>query len=261
MQPNAWWTEIEQRADRAPAQPRVALLMAGHDVPIGSIEPALGERMAAAGLPIVRAGEGAWQVAAPADPSLARLARWLNDEGLGSRWRDELLEVCDTAGRPLAAIERSVVRPLGIATAAVHLVGRCADGSVWVQQRALDKATDPGLWDTLMGGLMAHGESVRTTLVRETWEEAGLLLHELAEIEPIGEVVVRRPVSDGYMVERIHVYEALLPDGLVPHNQDGEVERFERLSLETLRARLEADRFTLEASLVLLRWLRHRGLR
>jgi len=42
------------------------------------------------------------------------------------------------------------VRTLGIATQAVHLVGTTPGGSVWVQQRAFDKAVDPGLWDTLM---------------------------------------------------------------------------------------------------------------
>jgi len=27
--------------------------------------------------------------------------------------------------------------------------------AIWVQQRALDKANDPGLWDTLMGGMVS----------------------------------------------------------------------------------------------------------
>ena len=44
-----------------------------------------------------------------------------------------------------ARVERGVVRVLGITTYAVHLVGSRRDGAVWVQQRAFDKATDPGL--------------------------------------------------------------------------------------------------------------------
>ena len=41
----------------------------------------------------------------------------------------------------------------------MHLVGETSDGHFWVQQRALNKANDPGQWDTLMG----HGDGHRYT--------------------------------------------------------------------------------------------------
>ena len=50
-------------------------------------------------------------------------------------WRNELLSVNDASGRSVAMIERAAVRPLGIATRAVHLVGWAEQGGVWVQQR------------------------------------------------------------------------------------------------------------------------------
>ena len=106
----------------------------------------------------------------------------------------------------------------------MHLIGQRADGRVWVQQRALDKATDPGLWDTLMGGLVSARESLTTTLERETWEEAGLRIDQLHAVRPFTRISVRRPVTDGYMVEHIEVFEAVVPDTLTPQNQDGEVE-------------------------------------
>jgi hypothetical protein len=62
------------------------------------------------------------------------------------------------------------VRPLGIATRAVHLVGVCADGSIWVQQRSEDKANNPGMWDTLMGGMVSAADGLAEALARETWE-------------------------------------------------------------------------------------------
>ena len=64
------------------------------------------------------------------------------------------------------------------------------------------------------------------------------------------------PLSDelhGYMVEHIDIFEAVLADGAVPVNQDGEVAGFECLGLADLRQRLQQDHFTLEAALVLLR--------
>ena len=120
-----------------------------------------------------------------------------------------------------------------------------------MQRRALDKATDAGLWDTLMGGQVGAGESVRDTLTREAWEEAGLQIDALQAVEPVRRLVVRRPVGEGYLVETLHVFDAIVPDGLQPVNQDGEVERFECLSAAELDARLRAGLFTLEAALIL----------
>jgi 8-oxo-dGTP pyrophosphatase MutT (NUDIX family) len=257
----AWLQRLRTRLDRAPARPRAALqLVAPGPAPaatIGSVEPALARRLANAGLPLREVG-GAWRVspgAGGADQVMADIAHWLRANGEASTWRDELLAVTDEAGRAVAAVERAAVRPLGVATHAVHLVLADPQGDVWVQQRALDKATDPGLWDTAMGGLMAAGESIAQTLERETWEEAGLRVGDLQRVAALGRFTVRRPVSDGYMVEHIAMFEAVVPQGRVPVNQDGEVERFECVDFAGLVERLRAGAFTLEAAMILAIWL------
>jgi 8-oxo-dGTP pyrophosphatase MutT (NUDIX family) len=132
----------------------------------------------------------------------------------------------------------------------VHLVGRAPDGRFWVQQRAWDKATDPGLWDTLVGGLMSAAESVAETLSRETWEEAGLHLESLDALRPIGHLQIRRPVAEGYMVERAVLFQAVVPQRLTPQNQDGEVAGFACVDANVLRAGLAEGRYTLEAALI-----------
>ncbi len=218
---------------------------------VGSIEQEHGERMVAAGLPICCADKG-WHVEAPASTSLAVIAQWLRDAGLAGRWRDELLAVVDAEERTVAAVERSVVRVLGLTTYAVHLVGYAADGRrIWVQQRAFDKATDPGRWDTLMGGQVAAGETVESALARETWEEAGLDVATLLDLRRGERITIRRPVAEGYLVEHIDVYTARVPDGVEPCNRDGEVVRFACLDADALEARLARCEFTLEASLIL----------
>ena len=61
------------------------------------------------------------------------------------------------------------------------------------------------------------------------------------------------------MVERIDVFRAVVPDGVVPNNRDGEVERFDRLDQAALLERLAAGEFTLEATLILGAELERRG--
>ena len=258
----AWLRTLRERLDQAPAQPRTPLRLAvGAAVPaagIGSIEATLALELAGAGLPLRDVGD-AWHIEVPNDaaiaPTLAAIAQWLLANGRAGTSRNELLAVTDDTGRSVGAIERAVVRPLGIATHAVHLIVRDERGEVWVQQRAFDKATDPGRWDTTVGGLVAAGESVAQTLARETWEEAGLRLDALQALAGFDRFTVRRPVADGYMVEHIEMFEAVAPAGLLPANQDGEVERFECLDRAALVERLHADAFTLEAAMILARWL------
>lgn len=249
MDLTAWIATQRARADRPPMLPRSRLTF-GTDICIGSIEPSLAIRMQSDGLPL-RPTDDAWLIDAPAAPSLEAIARWLDTHRLASRWRNELLSVTDDAGNAIAAIERAAVRPLGITTHAVHLIAHAPNGDAWVQQRALDKATDPGLWDTTMGGLVSAGESIRQTLARETWEEAGLRIEALRDVSQRGRFTVRRPVDNGYMVEHIHVFGATVPAGLAPLNQDGEVAAFECVPRDVLRQRLLAGRFTLEAGLIL----------
>ena len=247
-------TRLRERADMPPTAAR-ATLAADDGTPIGSLEAELAHALRDAGFPLAADGDG-WRVEAPLTVALERIARWLSAHRLGGRWRDELLPVCDDEGHVLGAIDRAVVRPLGIATHAVHLVGYTHDGRIWVQQRALDKPVDPGRWDTLMGGLISAGESVAQALARETWDEAGLHIAQLTDVVEFARLTVRRPLeADGYMVEHMHCFAAGVPEGLVPVNQDGEVQRFEAVDAAALEVHLRADAFTLEAALVLLNWL------
>ena len=258
-----WLAALRERSSTAPEPPRLPLGWLQSATPIGSIEPAWAERLLDAGLPLLATASG-WSVnalrGAALDAALVDIAQALRVLGPAARWRNELVTVADIAGRPVSCIERAAARALGIATHAVHLVGATPGGHVWVQQRAFDKATDPGLWDTMVGGLVSHRESVRATLARETEEEAGLQLRALNEVRPMGHVIVRRPVPEGYMVERIEMFQATVPVAREPVNLDGEVAAFECLPRDVLWQRLRDGAFTLDATLILLHWLQRHGL-
>lgn len=237
-----WLSACRQRLNAPPAVPRTALLLNGQ--PIGSLHPDL---LADSAL--------FWPPASDPTEALERWADHLRATRRCGAWRSERVTVRSADGVSMAAVERGAVRVLGIRTEAVHLVGRTPEGRVWLQQRAFDKPNDPGLWDTLVGGLVAHGETLVDTLQRETWEEAGLRLQVLAELQAGGAFEVIKPSADGrglgHMVETIHWFTAVLPPGLAPVNQDGEVECFEVLEPDAVRARVLAGQCTDEAAWVL----------
>ena len=263
QQTSAWLQTQRLLAHQQPERPRHGLSVEGEL--IGSIEESLVGQLGADALKQygleLHWRNDTWALGGQADCTLRlnQLAKLMRAQGLAGAWRDEQLLVCNAAGLKMATIERGAVRPLGIATRAVHLVGYGEDGTLWVQQRSEDKANNPGMWDTLMGGMVSAQDSLPEALARETWEEAGLHLTELAQVAHGGSIEFSRPSDEaegqGYMVERIDWFSALVPDVLQPVNQDGEVQRFERLTLSALEDWLVQGRFTPEASLVLASYM------
>ncbi|HUN91287.1 MAG TPA: DUF4743 domain-containing protein [Burkholderiaceae bacterium] len=188
---------------------------------------------------------------------LAQAARTLHEAGLVRGWRGELLDVRATpAGPLLARIERAACRTLAIGTCAVHLHATSADGRIWVAQRSSHKAIDPGMWDTLVGGMVPAGESELDALVREAHEEAGLRLAPGAALVRGGRIAIERPVAEGYQVEAIQVFDLILDDGIEPKNMDGEVQAFALRTPRDVLASIDAGEFTLEAALVTLDGIR-----
>ena len=250
-----WLAALHAAADQAPRTPRVPL-WAG-EARIGSVESGVLLGLALPARLVTRAARGAesgWQVHGELTASLHEIALAMRGAGIAHVWRDEQLAVTDAQGRRLGTVERAVVRPLGITSFAVHLVGRSPDGRHWVQQRSLTKPNDPGLWDTLMGGMVPATDSVAQALERETWEEAGLALDQLAQLRQGGRVTMRRPTDSGvggYVVEHIEWYRCIVPEGVEPANQDGEVAQFRLMQGDEVLGRLERDEFTIEAALIL----------
>lgn len=263
--PQAVFDPVQLRALRAaavqpPLRPRVPL-WSGASV-IGSVEPDFLDQISLQ--PLSDGGkqllkeervEGpGWHLLGDVTTGLNHLAAALHRAGLAGAWRDEQLAVNDQHGRRLGSVERAAVRPLGIRTQAVHLLGQAPDGRFWVQQRAFDKPNDPGLWDTLMGGMISGADTLDSALARETWEEAGLHLIDLQALRHGGRIHTCRPAHDGggagYLDEHLDWYHCTVPDGLVPVNQDGEVERFALMDGQALLQKMQQNEFTLEAMLI-----------
>lgn len=183
---------------------------------------------------------------------LEKIAHTLKDAGCLRGWRNELLDVVGE-GQVLGAIERAALRPLGLLTQAVHLNAWTPDGCLWVARRAATKTTDPDMLDTLVGGLSGAGESLDTSLLRESHEEAGLLPASLTQRTPIRIITrMHRRLPEGYQVENALVSECVLDASVQPCNQDGEVSEIMALPIDEVWSRILADEFTIEAELVVL---------
>lgn len=167
--------------------------------------------------------------------AIDRVARALAANGLLSRWRDERYAVAATYGaRPYFEVERAAARFFGIHTHAAHINGLvgCQDGTrMWLARRSVGKAIDPGLLDNLVGGGIAAGASVQSTVVKEAGEEAGISAALAGLARPAGTVHICRARADGLQRETIFVHDLAVPAEFVPAAVDGEVSAFQ---LETL---------------------------
>jgi 8-oxo-dGTP pyrophosphatase MutT (NUDIX family) len=269
--PAIWLDQLQARVTQPPSRPRTPLLWTGY--PVGSVDAAafaafvvradLSDtvQFASASSP----GLESWHLIGSPNEALRRLADAMRHHGyarVDHLWRNEQLAVYSPDFMRLATVERGAVRALGIGTRGVHLHGYSANNCIWIQQRARDKKTYPGRWDTLMGGMVSAHDSLDSALERETSEEAGLRLEQIQCLRHVGHFTMHSPnASDGglgYVVEQIDWFECLVPDEVKPVNRDGEVQQFKLVSKEELCGMLLNDSFTIEAALILGRSLADR---
>ena len=196
--------------------------------------------------------------------AMAHVASSLSARGLLTQWRNELYEIGAAEGdRPYFDIERAAVRFFGFASRAVHLNGlACEHGTsrMWIGRRSPVKAIDPGMYDNLMGGGVGRGIGIEQTLIKESWEEAGIPPELARRAVLTGTLFVQREVPDGLHVETLYMYDLELPVDFQPANQDGEVVEFRCLSFEEVMAELSGDApYTVDAGLVAIECLKRRG--
>ncbi len=207
--------------------------------------------------------------AAAATAAFDRVARALAAENRLTAWRDERYPVVSAFGaEPFFLLERAAARFFGIHTYAAHVNGlvRQASGmAIWFARRSPAKAIDPGLLDNLVGGGIAVGQSIATTVVKEAWEEAGIAGELARQAQPAGSVEIRREQPDGLQRETIYVHDLWLPADFVPAGQDGEAVAHRLVSLPEAALLIAnasgPDVVTADASLVVLDCLlRHEAI-
>jgi 8-oxo-dGTP pyrophosphatase MutT (NUDIX family) len=197
--------------------------------------------------------------------ALAEINRALHAQGLIKAWRDEPFVLPDPVnGATLAIIERAAARFWGTLTYGAHANGYLTGANgrpshLWIARRSPHKATDPGLFDNLIGGGVPAGQSAEEALVREGFEEAGLAPSQVARARAASVLRLQRDIPEGLQHERLYSFDLELPADLVPHNQDGEVAGFTLMPVAQAATLAQGGSMTVDAALVTIDFLvRHR---
>jgi 8-oxo-dGTP pyrophosphatase MutT (NUDIX family) len=256
---------IADRLGRALAAPALAYepFLVASDV-VGWVTPERAERLAR-WPQLFRRRDRALELVPSLDTLEARtealttVARTLSAEGALTAWRDERYAVAASPGEPaLFELERAAARYFGIHTFAAHANGLVGDDDrwrMWLARRSPTKAIDPGLLDNLVGGGIAAGSDASATMIKEAWEEAGIVESLSRHAQRAGSVDVCRDTSDGLQRETIYVHDLWLPANFAPANQDGEAVEHRLCTPENVVAVLATDDITADASLVIVDFL------
>ena len=182
-------------------------------------------------------------------------------------WREEVYPVARRRGEsPVFHIERAAVAAFGFPGGGVHMNGfvRDDDGGLrmWVARRSTSKPTWPGMLDQLVAGGQPAGISIVDNLVKECWEEAAVPQWLARRAVPVGALTyVHGGVPGVIRPDTVYCYDLALPADFVPRANDGEVEAFELLPIDTVASIVrDSEAFKFNCALVVIDFLVRHGV-
>jgi len=180
-------------------------------------------------------------------------------------WRNENFAVYGAWGRPLLEVERSAMVLLGLRSYGVHVTGytRNSQGrvaAIWLQKRADDKPTYPGMLDTMVGGGIPAGLRPAQVVQKEGAEEAGLTEAQAGRAVAAGTVSFFMQSPRGLHANTEHVFDLEVPEDFTPLNADGEVQGFLRVPVENIMDYLLSPNYKLSSVPVLVDFLVRHGV-
>ncbi|UOO92547.1 NUDIX hydrolase [Vitreoscilla stercoraria] len=193
---------------------------------------------------------------------LQNLGRDWYDLGLFEGWRNEAFDVVD-GDEALFSLERSLFRPLGLLSKAVHINGfteRDGETLMWIGTRSPFKAVDPDKLDNLVGGGVGSGECLTEACLREGFEEAGLGSNIMQTLAAPKRILSQRLVERGLHREHLFCYDLDVPAHIQPENQDGEVAAFQLMGIDEVVQAILDQRFMHDAALITINGLLNKGL-
>jgi len=187
----------------------------------------------------------------------------------GKGWRNEHYPIYGLYGTQIG-IERGGAPLFGIVTCGVHCTAYIetkAGLKIWAPRRARDRPTHAGILDNTVAGGMAFGDGALTTLVKESTEEADLpeeLVRNHARscgTVSYFHIQAKRDGEESGLLQPTvkYVYDLNLPESMLLHPKDDEVESFELLNIGQVRKALVNGKFRPSSVMVLLDFLIRHG--
>eukprot|EP00533_Pseudo-nitzschia_delicatissima_P013549 CAMPEP_0197268278 /NCGR_PEP_ID=MMETSP1432-20130617/4081_1 /TAXON_ID=44447 /ORGANISM="Pseudo-nitzschia delicatissima, Strain UNC1205" /LENGTH=354 /DNA_ID=CAMNT_0042733317 /DNA_START=103 /DNA_END=1167 /DNA_ORIENTATION=+ len=159
-------------------------------------------------------------------------------------WRDETFSVRKSFhADPLLYVERAAAVLFGVPAYGVFVNGYCCDANddkpthLWIGKRSPTKQTWPSRWDSLAAGGLGAGVLPRQAMLNECIEEAGIDELYLEEnLKAVSAVSYTGFNDDGWGLKRdvLFCFDLQVPDDFVPVPVDGEMESFEKMSIDTV---------------------------
>ncbi|KIJ34821.1 hypothetical protein M422DRAFT_181541 [Sphaerobolus stellatus SS14] len=168
------------------------------------------------------------------------------------------------------SIERAALPLFGFPNFGSLLISYYTDAKtgekmLWIPRRSRQKRTWPGKLDVTAGGGLELLDTPLSTICRECAEEASLdREYVVAFARPTGMISFPHRSPDGWILPGIYfTYDLPLPgDGSVMpaiNKDDGEVEKFELMNVETVVQKLFDDEFKPNSALALVDFLIRHG--
>ena len=158
---------------------------------------------------------------------------------------DEMLIQVTDDDRVLGPVARSRVHgnPVLIHRS-VHVLVLGPEGRLLLQKRSLRKDTQPGKWDTSVGGHVGFGQSYEEAARREALEELGLELGELNEGGAASGLIYLYPsrIRNAVETDNIHTFLHISPGPF--RAEPGEIDELRFWTRSEIEAALGRDVFT-----------------
>lgn len=190
------------------------------------------------------------------------------DEELNKGWRNELYLVYYPDSVPYFLVERAFSVLIGVVTYGAHITGyvpasKSSDGhlKLWIPRRSPTKPTFPNMLDNTIAGGLGHPYGLWETVVKESYEEAGISEEFVTKnAKSVGVVQYMYQTPKGRVQPEVeYLYDLEFPNetDVIPHPVDGESQDFQLMTVDEVLARF--DEFKPNCKMVIVDFLVRHG--
>lgn len=204
-----------------------------------------------------------------------RVANELKETGYVKGWRNELFTIYYPAHVPYFQVERAFSPLLGIVMYGIHVNGyipaaisTTGEIQFWIATRSKTKSTYPGMLDNTIGGGIGDNYQVFETVVKESYEEAGL---EASFVESNSKAVstvsyifcdtdTEYDKTIGLIQPEVqYIYDLEFDNETIPVPVDHEAEDFQLMSYKDVIQNIMSGNFKPNCALIIIDFLIRHG--